>query len=161
VPDRNSDRLLIDTSNVSNGKFEKISFNLGISASKLQSILIDSSNPNSFGTNWINYDLQSFANDFGINDFSDTSIELSFGSLGSSPIRIVDPGQLSSNGLILFDESDVQEISSKSGTVFVVINFDTSDNDVGVGTISNEINKQPIVIDFFSFGLLLGHLNMQ
>jgi hypothetical protein len=154
VPDRNSDRLLIDTSNVSNGKFEKISFNLGISASKLQSILIDSSNPNSFGTNWINYDLQSFANDFGINDFSDTSIELSFGSLGSSPIRIVDPGQLSSNGLILFDESDVQEISSKSGTVFVVINFDTSDNDVGVGTISNEINKQPIVIDFFSFGLV-------
>jgi hypothetical protein len=117
-------------------------------------MLIDSSNSNSFGTNWLNYDLQSFSNDFGINDFSDTSIELSFGTLGSSPIRIVDPGQLSSNGLILLEESDVHEISSKSGTVFVVINFDSSNDDVGIGTISNEINKQPIVIDFFSFGLV-------
>jgi hypothetical protein len=154
VPDRNSDRLIIDTSNVSNGKFEKISINLGISASELQSVLIDLSNSNSFGTNWLNYDLQSFANDFGINDFSDTSVELSFGSLGSSPITIVEPGKLSSTGLILLDESDVREISSKSGTVFVVINFDSSNNDSGVGTISNEINKQPIVFDFFSFGLV-------
>jgi len=141
VPDRKSDRLIIDTSNVSNGKFEKISFNLGISASKLQSILIDSSKPNSLGTNWLNFDLQSFSKDYGINDFSDTSVELSFGSLGSSPITIVTPSQMSSNGLIQLDDSTVKAISSKSGSVFVVINFDSSNNDIGVGTISNEINK--------------------
>ena len=154
VPDKISDRLIIDTSNVSDGSFEKISFNLGVSASKLQSLLIDSSESNSFGTNWLNYDLQSFANDLEINDFSDTSIELSFGSLGTSPITIVKPGQMSSNGLIQLEDADVQEISSKSGSVFVVINFDSSDDDTDVGNISNEINKQPIVFDFFSFGLV-------
>jgi len=154
VPDRKSDRLVIDTSNVANGKFEKISFNLGISASKLQSILIDPSVPNSFGTNWINFNLQSFSNDLGISDFSDTSLELSFGSLGSSPITIVSPGKMSSNGFIQINDSIIKEISSRSGPVFVVINFDSSKDDLGVGTISNEKNKQPIVLDFFSFGLV-------
>ena len=154
VPDRKSDRLIIDTSNVSNGKFEKISFNLGVSASKLQSTLIDTSKLNSFGTNWLNYDLQSFANDLGVSDFSDTSIELSFGSLGSSPITIVNPGQMSSNGFIRINDADVQALSSKSGSVFIVINFDSSGDDNGVGTISNETRKQPIVFDFFSFGLV-------
>jgi hypothetical protein len=153
VPDKNSDRLIIDTSSVSNGQFEKISFNLGISSSKLQSILIDSSKSNSFGTNWLNYDLQSFSNDLGISDFSDTSIELSFGTLGSSPITIVNPGQLGSNGFIQLDDSDIREISSKSGSVYVVINFDSSNNSFGVGNISNENTKQPIVFDFFSFGI--------
>lgn len=154
VPDRKSDRLIIDTSNVPNGKFEKISFNLGISASKLNSVLIDTSNSNTFGTNWLNFDLQSFSNDLGVSDFSDTSVELYFGSLGSSPITIVNPGQMSSNGFIPITDSVVKMISSKSGSVFVVINFDSSGDDNGVGTISNEINKQPIVFDFFSFGLV-------
>jgi len=153
VPDRNSDRLIIDTSDVSNGTFEKISFNLGISTSKLQSILIDSSKSNSFGTNWLNYDLRSFSNDLEINDFSDTSVELSFGTIGNDPIMITNPGQMSSKGLIQIDDSDVQAILSKSGSVFVVINFDTNNDSFGVGTISNENNKQPIVFDFFSFGL--------
>ena len=40
---------------------------------------------------------------------------------------------MSSNGFIQLDDSDVQEISSKSGSVFVVINFDSSNNDAGVG----------------------------
>jgi hypothetical protein len=154
VPDMNSDRLIIDTSSVSNGKFETISFNLGITASNLQSVLIDSSDSKSFGTSWLNYDLQSFENDLGINDFSDTSIELSFGSLGASAITIVEAGQITSNGFIQLDDVDVQEIFSKSGTVFVIIDFDSSNDDTGVGTISNEINKQPIVFDFFSFGLV-------
>ena len=154
VSDKKSDRLVIDTSNVANGKFEKISLNLGIPASKLQSILIDSSVPNSFGTNWLNFDLQSFSNDLGISDFSDTSVELFFGSLGSSSITIVSPGQMSSNGFIPLSDLVVKAISSKSGSVFVVINFDSSKDDNGVGTISNEINKQPIVFDFFSFGLV-------
>jgi len=150
VPDRNSKRLFIDTSPVANGPFEKISLNLGISASELNEILIDTSISNTFGTNWLNFDLRSFANDLGISDFSDTSITLSFGSLGNESIRIVDPGEMSSNGFIQLDDSDVKEISSKSGSVFVVINFGANAN----GNISNEINKQPIVLDFFSFGLV-------
>jgi hypothetical protein len=149
VPDKNSDRLIIDTPNTANGQFEKISFNLGISASNLQSVLIDPSNSNSFGTNWLNYDLRSFSNDLDINDFSDTTVELFFGSLGGSSIMIVDAGQMSSNGLIQLDDSDIQAISSKSGTVYVVINFNSE-----TGEIFNEINKQPIVFDFFSFGLV-------
>ena len=154
VPDRTSDRLIIDTSTVSNGKFEKISFNLGSSASRLQSTLIDSSKSNSFGTNWLNFDFQSFAKDLGVKDFSDTSIELSFGSLGASPITIAEKGKISSNGFIHLDESDIQGIFSKSGPVFVVINFDSSNDNSGVGFISDEMNKQPIVFDFFSFGLV-------
>ncbi len=154
VIDKDSKRLFIDTSNVSNGKFEKISLNLGISASELNEILIDTSVPNSFGTNWLNFDLRSFKNDLGVNNFLDTSVELSFGSIGSSPIIIADPGEISSIGFIQLDDSDVREISSKSGSVFVVINFDSSNNNSGVGTISNEISKQPIVFDFFSFGLI-------
>jgi hypothetical protein len=150
VPDKNSDRLIIDTPNAANGQFEKISFNLGITASNLQSVLIDSSNANTFGTNWLNYDLRSFSNDLEINDFSDSTVELFFGSLNdNSPITIVDAGQMSSNGLIQIGDSDIQAISSKSGTVFVVINFNSE-----TGLVSNEINKQPIVFDFFSFGLV-------
>ena len=152
--DKNSKRLFIDTSGVPNGDFEKISLNLGISSSNLQSVLIDPSQPNSFGTNWLNYDLQSFSNDFGISDFSDSSIDLYFGSLSSSPVTIVESGQMSSNGFIQLDDSVVESIFSKSGSVFIVINFDSSNNNSGVGEISNETNKQPIILDFFSFGLV-------
>lgn len=154
VPDKNMDRLIIDTSSVSPNKFEKISFSLGISTSNLQSNLIDSSKSNSFGTNWLNYDLRSFKNDLKINDFSDTSIELSFGSLGSSPITIVEPGQMSSNGFIQISDSDIQAISSRSGPVFVVINFDSSNNSISEGDTSITKTKQPIVMDFFSFGIV-------
>ena len=154
VPDRNSDRLLIDTSKIGSGSFEKISFSLGKSASNLKSVLIDTSKSNSFGTNWINYDLRSFSRDLEINDFSDSSIDLHFGSLSSSPITIVNPGQMSSNGFIQLSDSIVKEISSKSGSVFVVINFDTSDNSSLVGKIFNESNRQPMVLDFFSFGIV-------
>ncbi|MGD8300011.1 MAG: peptidase, partial [Nitrosopumilaceae archaeon] len=154
VPDRNSDRLLVDTSKIGTGNFEKISFNLGKSASNLKTVLIDTSKSNSFGTNWINYDLRSFSRDLEINDFSDSSIDLHFGSLSSSPITIVNPGQMSSNGFIQLSDSVVKEISSKSGSVFVVINFDTSDDSSMVGKIANESARQPIVLDFFSFGIV-------
>ena len=151
VLDKNSKRLFLDTPNVANVEFEKISLNLGISASELNEILIDTSISNSFGTNWLNYDLRSFGNDLEIDDFSTTSIELFFGGLDDkSPVTIVDPGEMSSNGFNRLDNSDVKEISSKSGPVFVVINFGANAN----GNISNEINKQPIVLDFFSFGLV-------
>jgi len=154
IPDKNSARLFIYTSNVVISPFEQISLNLGISASDLQSVLIDSSLSNTNGTNWLNYDLRSFKNDFGITDFTDTSIILSFTTLGSLPVTIIDSGDLSSaQGLIQLDDSDIQTISGRSGTVYLVINFDSSNNNSGVGTISAETNKQPIVFDLFSFGL--------
>ncbi len=154
IPDLNSARLVIDTSDVPNGDFEKISLNLGISASDLQSLFIDTSLPDSDGSNWLNYDLRSFTNDLGVSDFTDTSIELSFGSLGTSPVIIIDSGDLSSPiGFIQLDNSNIQNIFNKTGTVFVVINFDSSDDNVGVGNISDEDDVQPIIFDFFSFGI--------
>ncbi|MFQ5782066.1 MAG: peptidase [Nitrosopumilus sp.] len=154
IPDINSDRLVIDTSIVTNGSYEMVSVNLGITASSLSSILLDVSESNTDGTNWINYDLRSFENDFGISDFSDTSFTLSFGTLGTSSITIVDADDISSSqGFIQIDDSDVADIADESGTVFLVIDFDSSSNNVGVITISNETNDQPIIFDLFSFGL--------
>jgi len=149
VPDSNSARLIIDTSTVSNGNFEKISLNLGISASELRSLFIDTSISNSYGTNWLNYDLRSFANDLDISDFTDTSMILSFGSLGDSPVTIIDSGDLfSPQGFIQLDDADIKSISSKSGTVYLVINFEST------GTVSSEVDSQPIIFDFFSFGII-------
>ena len=157
IPDSNSDRLIIDTSTVANGSYEMVSTSLGISASTLSSSLLDNSDANVSGTNWINYDLRSFENDYGISDFSDTSFTLSFGTLGSSPITIVDAGDISSShGFVQIDDSDIMDISDKSGTVFLVIDFDTSADDVGEISISSEANEQPIIFDLFSFGLKNG-----
>ncbi len=155
VPDSNSDILVIDTNPfVADGSFEMVSVNLGVSASSISSILLDVSESNTDGTNWINYDLRSFENDFGISDFSDTSFTLSFGILGTFPITIADAGDISSSqGFIQIDDLDVADISDESGTVFLVIDFDSSNNDVGVISVSSETKEQPIVFDFFSFGL--------
>jgi len=151
TPDPNSARLIIDTSPVTNGDFEKISLNLGISASELKSLFIDTTISNSHGTNWLNYDLRSFANDLEISDFTDTSMTLSFGSLGDSPVTIIASGDLSSpKGFIQLDDSVIHSISGKSGTVYLVINFEST----GTGTISSEVDSQPIIFDFFSFGLV-------
>ncbi|MCV0430615.1 MAG: peptidase [Nitrosopumilus sp.] len=153
VPDTNSDRLIIDTSNVANGSYEMISMNLGISASTLSSGLLDVSKSNTDGTTWLNYDLRSFENDYGISDFSDTTFTLSFGILGSFPITIVDAGDISSSyGFIQIDDSDILDISDESGTVFLVIDFDSTGSGDNLD-ISSEVNKQPIVVDFFSFGI--------
>ena len=152
VPDTNSDRLIIDT--VTNNSYEIFSVNLGISASSLSSLLLDSSQSSTNGTNWINYDLRSFENDLGVSDFGDTSFSLSFGTIGTSPITIIDASDISSSqGFIQIDDSDVTDIADKSGTVFLVIDFDSSNDNAGVITISSETNNQPIVFDFFSFGL--------
>jgi hypothetical protein len=155
LPDKNSARLFIDTTSISNGEFEKISFNLGITTASLSSGLIDTSISNKQGTNWLNVDLRSFEKDLNVNDFSDTTITLYFGDLSdSSPIVITDPGDLSTSyGLIQLDSSDVKAISVKSGSVFVVINFDSSNNSSNIGVVSDETVSQPIVLDFFSFGL--------
>ena len=154
VPDITSDRLEIDTSTVTNGSFEMISMSLGISASTFSSTLLDVSDSSISGTNWINYDFRSIENDYGISGFSDTTFTLSFGTLGTSSIVIVDAGDISlSQGFIQIDDIDVQNIVDKSGTVFLVIDFDSSNDDSGKITISSETNNQPIVFDIFSFGL--------
>ncbi len=148
VPDPNSARLFIDTSPVNDGDFEKISLNLGISASELQSLLIDTSIPNSDGTNWLHYDLRSLANDLEISDFADASMVLYFGSLGASPVTIIDSGDLtSSKGFVQLDDG-INEIFDKSGTVYLVITFGSA------GTVSGEVASQPIMFDFFSFGIV-------
>ena len=150
VPDSNSDILLIDTSNVSNASYEMISINLGISAPSLTSSLLDSSESGINGTNWINYDLRSLENDLGISDFSSTTFALAFGTRDSAQTVIADDGDVtSSQGFIQIDNDDVENIKTKTGSVFLIIDFDSSDT----VTVSNESNKLPIVFDFFSFGL--------
>ncbi|MGH1568161.1 MAG: peptidase [Nitrosopumilus sp.] len=149
VPDTNSDRLHIDT--LINGSYEIISIDLGISASDLSSTLLDVTEPNTSGTNWINYDLRSLENDLGISDFGDTTFHLYFNSLSDpTPITIVDKGDISSSqGFVQIDDSDVSDISKKNGVIFLVIDFDSS----GSLTVFDESDEQPIVFDFFSFGL--------
>ena len=148
VPDSNSDRLIIDTTGV--GTYEVFSVNLGFSASSLSSLLLDSSESNTNGTNWINYDLRSFEKDLGVTDFSDTSFSLSFGTLGTASVTIINAGDISSpKGFIQIDDTDVTTIAANTGNVFLLIDFDTSNDDAGVISVSNEVNNQPIVLDFF------------
>ncbi len=150
VPDTNSDRLILDTRPpVSNISFEKISIDLGITANELESLFIDVNEDQTEGTNWINYDLRSFQQ-LDVNDFSDTTISLHFGLSDPSPITIVDSGDISQpQGLFQLDNDDITSIKSKSGNAFLVIDFGSSNG----GTISDETDTQPIVVDFFSFGL--------
>jgi len=146
VPDKNSDRLIIDTRSTSNGSVEKISINLGITTKTLQDILLDSPR----GTSWLNFDLRSFEQQFGINSFSDTTMTLHFGGLpGTTTVQILDTGDISSGeGMVMIDETDITTINGISGSsqVYLEINFDHT------GTISNETDTQPIVFDILSFG---------
>lgn len=156
VPDKNSDRLIINTAPIGTNAFEVISLNMGITADKLQSLFIDDSLQNNIGTNWLNFDLKSFEHQLGVSSFSDISMSLHFGGLpGTTIVQILDPGDISSgSGLIQLDDVDIVAINSvpSSSSVFLVINFDSTANTVSTGMISNENDSQPIVIDFFSFG---------
>lgn len=149
VFDSNSLRLIVDTRGQSMSNFQKITMNLGISAQSLKNLLIDTSQPNSGGTNWINYDLRSFQKQLGITSFSGTSMTLYFGSIGSSPIQILSPGTIvSGNGLVQISDATVASIKTIPSNlpVYLEINFNTS------GTFSNPTDTQPIVFDLFSFG---------
>ena len=153
-PDPKSKRLMIDTSSVSNGSYEMISINLGTTVTNLAQILLDDSKSNISGTNWINYDLRSLQRELGVSDFADIAFSLYFGSLTGSSITIIDAGDISSaQGFVKIDNSDISDILAKSGQVFLVIDFDSSNNDTGEISISSETTKQPIVFDIFSFGL--------
>jgi hypothetical protein len=150
VPDQNSERLVLDTRSITTTNFAKITLNLGITAQTLKNLFIDQSQSNSNGNNWINYDLRSFQQQLGISSFSGTSMTLYFGSLGTSPVPILNAGSISSgNGLVQISNSAVSSIESQSSSsqVYLEINFGSSG-----GKISNEADTQPIVFDLFSFG---------
>ena len=149
VPDPFSARLYLDAPNAIR-EFEKISVNLGFSADSLNSLLAVSED----GSSWINLDLRSLE-ELGVGDFSNTGISLSFGSLSdTSPIPVVSPGDMSSpQQLLLIDPSVIQQISSRSGggdAVFAVIDLGPSAD----GRITPASSSQPIVLDFFSFGVV-------
>ncbi len=152
VPDTASDRLVLDTTGVANQNFEKISLSTGLSANTLQNLLIRISSGDS-GTNWVNYDFRSLENQLGISDYSDTTISLFFGLTDATPVTLVSPSNMTgAQGFVQLPNAAVNSIASKSGTAFLVINFDTSNNSAAQGTISSETDKQPIVFDLFSFG---------
>lgn len=156
VPDTNADRLVLDTrssTGIANQSFEKMSLNLGLSAAQLQSILIDTAVSGNSGTNWINYDLRSLEKQLGITDYSDTSISLYFGLADPTPVTLVSAGSMTGpQGFLQIGSSAVTQISSESGSAFLVINFDASSNSAAQGTISTETDTQPIIVDMFSFG---------
>ena len=150
VPDSNSARLFLNTGLVNDTDFEKISIRLGVLASDLREILVNQKTD--LGTNWINYDIRSLNRELELNDLSDTSFSLHFGSIDSPPVVIADKGSLRSfQGTVLLD--GVDELQTKSGQVFLVMNFDASDDSSSAATILNEDDSQPIVFDIFSFGI--------
>lgn len=154
--DKNSKRLILDTrpsTGIINQNFEKISLNLGVSATELQNLLINVGAANNFGTNWINYDFRSLEQQLDITDFSDTSISLFFGLTDPTPVILINPGGMTgAQGFIQLSDAAVAAISSKSGQAFLVINFDASNNSPPQGSISSETDTQPVVFDLFSFG---------
>ena len=156
IRDIHSERLFIDTKSLTIKEFEKVSLDLGISSSSIQNVLIDKSD--NVGTNWLNYDLGSFQDDYGLNDFTDTEIMLYFGSLSDSShsVTLVNAGEISSSqGFLKIDDSIISDIFTQTGSIFLVIDFDSSDNDSpkNVGSIPSSDDLQPIVFDLFSFGL--------
>ena len=155
VPDKSSSRLVLDTrpsTGIANQNFEKISLSTGLSASTLQNLLIKTSAGDQ-GTNWVNYDLRSIQNQLGISDFSDTTISLYFGLNDPNPVILVSPANMTgSKGFIQLPNAAVNTIASKSGTAYLVINFDSSNNSPAQGSISSETDTQPIVFDLFSYG---------
>ena len=155
VPDKNSDRLIIDTTSgfPPNSDFEMISIDLGITVNDFENLLIDPTIPTNRGSNWLNFDLRSIEQQLQLNDFSETQIDLTFGLLDGPSVTIVDSGDISNpEGLIKIDDDDISEILDESGNVFAVLIFDPLNSGIQ-GTIDDEQDTQPIVFDFFSFGL--------
>lgn len=149
TPDSHSARLMIDTRSTAATSFAKITLNLGVSSQTLKDLFIDTSQSNSKGTNWVNYDLRSFQKQLGIVSLSGASMTLYFGSLSGTSVPIVSSGSITSgNGIVQISDSNIASIEAVSSglPVFLEINFGTS------GNIANENDQQPIVFDLFSFG---------
>ena len=155
VPDTASDRLVLDTrssTGIANQSFEKLSLSTGLSATALQNLLIRLS-ANDQGTNWVNYDFRSIQNQLGMTDFSDTTIQLFFGLTDATPVTLVSSSNMTgAQGFVQLPNAAVNAIAAKSGTAFLVVNFDSSNNSPAQGSVSSETDTQPIVFDLFSFG---------
>jgi hypothetical protein len=82
---------------------------------------------------------------------------LHFGGLpGATSVKILDSGDISAGkGFIQIDDIDVSVINtaSSSSSVFLEINFDSSNDTATTGSISSETDTQPIVFDLFSIGM--------
>ena len=149
--DRNSDRLLVDSRRAPDGfVFDTLSLRLGVSAEDLADSLIDVREPRSRGTNWFNYDLRSLAQ-LGL-DLSQTAARLYAGLDDGSPVTILERDGSSGQGLVRIQDGAVVALASKSGDLYLVFDFDSQGSGVH-GVISNETDVQPIVSDFFSFGI--------
>jgi hypothetical protein len=153
VPDNNSDMLILNTVPLGIQNFEQISIDLGVTAIDLKNLLINVADADNFGTNWVNYDFRSLERQLGIADFSDTTVSLSFGSLAGPSVTLISAGGMTgAQGFVQLSDVAVASINLQSGKVFLVINFDASNNSAPQGLISNEGDTQPIVFDLFSFG---------
>ena len=161
VPDPVSSRLLIDTAAAPPERiagFEKISVNLGVSASDLGSALAD---PGA-GTNWVNYDLRSLNLQLDLRDISDTRMALHFGGPDDpAPAVIVAPGDLTAfQDLVRLPDAATEAVKSGgSADVFLVVDFDGSGDDSAaraVAAVAGETEAQPVVFDIFSFGVAGG-----
>ena len=149
--DRNSDRLLVDSRRAPDGfVFDTLSLRLGVSAEGLVDSLIDVREPRSRGTNWFNYDLRSLAQ-LGL-DLSQTAARLYAGLDDGSPVTVLERDGSSGQGLVRIQDGAVAELAPKSGDLYLVFDFDSQGNGIR-GVISNETDVQPIVSDFFSFGI--------
>jgi len=155
VPDTASDRLVLNTgpsTGIANQSFEKLSADTGLSATTLQNLLLRI-NSGDQGTNWVNYDFRSLQKQLGISDFADTTIQLFFGLTDATPVTLVSTANMTSEqGFVQLPNAAVDAIAAKSGTAFLVVNFDSSNNSPAQGSISSETDTQPIVLDLFSFG---------
>lgn len=155
VPDTASDRLVLNTrpsTGIANQSFEKLSADTGLSATTLQNLLLRI-NSGDQGTNWVNYDFRSLQKQSGISDFADTTIQLFFGLTDATPVTLVSTANMTSEqGFVQLPNAAVDAIAAKSGTAFLVVNFDSSNNSPAQGSISSETDTQPIVLDLFSFG---------
>lgn len=155
VPDPNSARLMVDTRSTAHTSFYEMTLSLGVTAGALDSMLIDPSQPNSGGTNWVNYDLRSFQQQLALGSFGGTSMTLHFGSASSpSSVVILPQGSITgANGLAQIPASAVSAILAEppSDPVYLEINFGSSP-----GTVSSPADTQPIVFDVDSFGMKAG-----
>lgn len=159
-----SARLHLDTKSAHfdpDTSYRMMAINMGFSARQLSNLLIDSSRPSDTGTSWISLDLRSLA--FEVNDISDASLHLYFGSLSSSDAEsvLITDRIGSAQNLILIKPDAVKKIAAASGAVYAVIDFRTSSANDGIRNADSNLSSlqsssqqyHPIVLEVFSFGM--------
>ena len=82
---------------------------------------------------WVDiYDLRSFEKDFGLTNFSTTSMTLSFGTLGASPVTIVHSGDISSS-------SGFIQLSNSMATNDRILQKKCNQGETSVGNLYSQI----------------------